>query len=1176
MSLSSSFSSETSEICLLRDENKLLRQELSQCKADKEFVWSLWQRLQVSNPDITQAISTVLERKKQEYDAKEKNLVDVISEKDAKVKKLDQQVGLLNQELSSQLERTLELQSHLEQRQLELKDCLSKVTSLQKQVNDLELRDAESASREVVRELDGLNLELKQQLQARDSELGQLRLRNAELTKADVSQREKLLNIEGLVHSLEERNDAMKSELSVQRSTCKKYESEIRKLKREADCKNAEIETLRKDLSESWHSQKKESGLLVQQTDLNQKLQALLMDTQKMLQNQEEAFVIEITEQKQTVLEQSITIANLRDKLQCVETEMAKLEEERAVENQSPDGSSAAARNNYQHDDVIWRQKLETCERKMDDLKDLLVMKNKELDALRTSHTRRLDRLRCILSSNRLMKQQLKLFHEDPVGVATKKPVSVKLRSRSQSPEKRRPKSLQKEDCDVVWNELDQLRKENKTLKAENVQLFEESDMLRIESTNSSTTIHELKCCLEQQQQEINHLEDEREKFKDESERFQEESSITKSRLDKIHLELLSLQEEDNRLQADLEISEAENRTLSSELDFLQRQEVRQKARISGLERDLINLQKKLRKRFVQHKTAKMQTTKQKIEPKPKYEVMKTFHDDQNDEWQDISECESDRSLVSDCHASSSFLTHSTVTGDSLGQSIVEQARSDGSMATENVVGVGEQTRNTSEPLPKKKLQLNNRQKQAIKQYVLSVAKDLMHLKQQTSGERSASDEPVSDLSEAAKGTQVPKTSTSKRVASLKQRVSSLLRQVEVLKNAKESILMMSEKQKKELESLQEQLNTANQRLLSSKQTTQRLTGEVDRLKAEKEMLETKMSEYTFEGSSCSGRSDQEWTGLQNRLKSASAAMSRQLEQLKQLKTDNQKQNEKIVQLTQRNDRLEQDLNNKRTLIEDYRLKLAVAEQNAEVDADLNMMLEVESKLKSLAEENYRLKTKVDCLSKRIAVVTREKFDGQGTVKKLSEEIDKKSKLLTDLQRKNAELQSTVSATEKNASSHLQRLASQTEAAVDVAQARLAYAESRVQECSSFVKMLAHSILEGLRQSRLLLNNQRVERRRKEQAAIKADPSLAQAQHRACEILNITETDLTDIMSVSSHTVDDEDDQNPKTGTKDDSKWAKKCESLLQTEGGFAVKLVDLFVEKVEERCRLSVQLSSV
>lgn len=54
----------------------------------------------------------------------------------------------------------------------------------------------------------------------------------------------------------------------------------------------------------------------------------------------------------------------------------------------------------------------------------------------------------------------------------------------------------------------------------------------------------------------------------------------------------------------------------------------------------------------------------------------------------------------------------------------------------------------------------------------------------------------------------------------------------------------------------------------------QRLTAEVDRLKAEKETLETKMSEYTFEGSSCSGRSDQEWTGLHNRLKVTFLLMS--------------------------------------------------------------------------------------------------------------------------------------------------------------------------------------------------------------------------------------------------------------------------------------------------------------
>lgn len=31
-------------------------------QADKEFVWSLWKRLQVANPDLTQAVSLIVER----------------------------------------------------------------------------------------------------------------------------------------------------------------------------------------------------------------------------------------------------------------------------------------------------------------------------------------------------------------------------------------------------------------------------------------------------------------------------------------------------------------------------------------------------------------------------------------------------------------------------------------------------------------------------------------------------------------------------------------------------------------------------------------------------------------------------------------------------------------------------------------------------------------------------------------------------------------------------------------------------------------------------------------------------------------------------------------------------------------------------------------------------------
>uniref|UniRef100_A0A3B4FVV5 Centlein, centrosomal protein n=1 Tax=Pundamilia nyererei TaxID=303518 RepID=A0A3B4FVV5_9CICH len=48
---------------VLEEQVKTLSDELLQCQADKEFVWSLWKRLQVANPDLTQAVSLVVEEK---------------------------------------------------------------------------------------------------------------------------------------------------------------------------------------------------------------------------------------------------------------------------------------------------------------------------------------------------------------------------------------------------------------------------------------------------------------------------------------------------------------------------------------------------------------------------------------------------------------------------------------------------------------------------------------------------------------------------------------------------------------------------------------------------------------------------------------------------------------------------------------------------------------------------------------------------------------------------------------------------------------------------------------------------------------------------------------------------------------------------------------------------------
>jgi len=50
------------ELNRLKRDYAVLQEELTQCKADKEFVWSLWKRLQVANPDISQAIGITLQQ----------------------------------------------------------------------------------------------------------------------------------------------------------------------------------------------------------------------------------------------------------------------------------------------------------------------------------------------------------------------------------------------------------------------------------------------------------------------------------------------------------------------------------------------------------------------------------------------------------------------------------------------------------------------------------------------------------------------------------------------------------------------------------------------------------------------------------------------------------------------------------------------------------------------------------------------------------------------------------------------------------------------------------------------------------------------------------------------------------------------------------------------------------
>merc|ERR1712183_830962 len=83
------------EIANLLSENRLLNSEISQCKSDKEFVWSLWQQLQKNNPDVTQAVNFVMQREKAQNEQKDAKVLEILNAKDTEIRRLKNEVELL-------------------------------------------------------------------------------------------------------------------------------------------------------------------------------------------------------------------------------------------------------------------------------------------------------------------------------------------------------------------------------------------------------------------------------------------------------------------------------------------------------------------------------------------------------------------------------------------------------------------------------------------------------------------------------------------------------------------------------------------------------------------------------------------------------------------------------------------------------------------------------------------------------------------------------------------------------------------------------------------------------------------------------------------------------------------------------------------------------------------------
>ncbi|KAG7333644.1 hypothetical protein KOW79_002051 [Hemibagrus wyckioides] len=477
-------------VLLLQEEVRSLSQELTQCQADKEFVWSLWKQLQAANPDLTQAVSLVVEREKHKAEAKDRKVLEILQAKDYKIQELEKEVTSQRQEVSAllQQQRASEEERHVMKKELvELQHTLSDTTQHLQQCDEGWRR----------------RLEEQQEQSRKQEETNNARLREVQ---------EELVKIQ-----------TVSSSLSVQLSSVQQKLSE----------REQQLQQLRGELQDLQSLYVQSVAHAGEQAELIQQLEGLNMDTQQILQSQERVHTTHTASYHKLYSELSVSYQALRLSEEQLRQRNVSLTEQLCQKEQQVSELQDQLQQlqqpvtphplSSQCSRSVSPSSSKAAEKKIQQLEELLTLKTDENEELRRAHAKRHDRLRLIQTNYRAVKEQLKEV-EDTQGLRAE------------------PWELRQENSDAVWNELAFFKRENKKLLAEKSQLEEELDVARVRVAMERATAQELRLQLHEEEQVLERkmvcLERETLKLREEKQALQDASDVLRSELEKVQAAL--------------------------------------------------------------------------------------------------------------------------------------------------------------------------------------------------------------------------------------------------------------------------------------------------------------------------------------------------------------------------------------------------------------------------------------------------------------------------------------------------------------------------------------------------------------------------------------------------------------------------------------------------------------
>ncbi|XP_033029606.1 centlein isoform X3 [Lacerta agilis] len=873
-------------------------------------------------------------------------------------------------------------------------------------------------------------------------------------------------------------------------------------------------------------------------------------------------------------------------------------------------------------------RRLKIAERKIENLEKTLQLKIQENDELRQTHEKRRKRLQMLQTNYRAVKKQLKQWEESYSNLFKYRPGSSK-----NGKERSHPLQLCQEDSDAVWNELAYFKKEHKKLLIEKLNLEEELDQMKVYTSRDKATIQELNICLQQEREELLFRLGEEDGVKNSTPKKSVKEIPAQTLLKVLELErrLKSFERESRRLKeinkeltkgnsylkALLKQQKEEAEAREKELEMLLKQikEAHEDKAdllllVDGLEREVASLKRQVaeanslrdenedllshvrqlqssldRARTVPSMTkaeascgqclCNSRSAKVKLKTGKKkglvgyhqsllnqsIKVMSgVFENFNKDGWEDVSESSDSETPVSENleTITAKRAQHSPLTDRNDQQ---EQNKVEDNCMPPNSVHL-EGPSKICYKKQKKETEVVPFHRKKILHTVIIPSK-VNREKRSIVGQKPGC------------------------AILLRGRITSLQQQLAILQNSKKTAMSSLKKSSETNTKLTSQLHLVEQRLQASKQTIQTLTSNLTELQREKSDLQGKLDHLTQSMKVREGLSpvtsgptgmtpatplknvDLEMKQMQCKLKNANNEITKQSSTIKSLKYEVQRKEEQMRELQEKISRMERDLSMKRNLIEDWKLRMKA---NQEKEKSFNEKLQtLEEKVKSLTEDCSNKKTSIDSLKQRLNVATKEKAQYEQMNHKAKEELEKKELKLANLEAKMAEAECAMTELETTASQQLHGLAKQSEQALEVLQKKLMMSNDKVEEFVTFVKSLATELQSSVKEMRTRIRcSKKMQENKKCNSVSKA--SVHRAQHVAASILNISKTDLDNLLDVE----DDEETQQMKMEYESDKEWMGYLQKLLEGQFPFASYLMDAVLEKLNEQKKLAEEYSSL